>query len=160
MEVEHRYYIIKWSSIWIFLPFLIWLFKKNKAPLYSAIFLPITGISSMLHWSSNHKGDPRHLFDIFSSTTLIILLSIRLIQTNVHLCLFLLTGICLLFVIQRYLQINRTVSWDLITCIHLLFHYLIFLLAMFVHLPNIKWILFITVCILIHMIWLYSSYKM
>ena len=162
MDFQHRAYIIEYSSIWIFLPFLIWLWKWVKgvaAPFYTAIFLPITGIASMLHWNNNHTGDWKHNFDVVSSTTLIILLSYRLIETHrIQLCSLLLSGIIGFFIIQRYLQIERVLSWDIITCIHLLFHYFIFLLAMSVHEPNITYILLITIFIILHMIWLYSSF--
>ena len=156
MNFDHRAYIIKWSSIWIFVPFLFWIFNENRAPLYSAVFLPITGVASMIHWNNNNTGDWRHNVDIISSVTLVILLSIRLIQIHTWLCIFLLIGICLLFVIQRYLQMDRTLSWDVITYIHLLFHQFIFLLAMAVHSPNIYWVIFITILIVIHT--MYISY--
>jgi len=160
MDFAHRAYIIKWSSIWIFLPFFIWIWKRIKGstvPLYAAIFLPITGIASMLHWNNNHTGDWRHKFDLLSSTTLIILLAYRLIETHrIQLCSVLLSGIIGSFIIQRYLQIERGLSWDIITCIHLVFHYFIFLLAMSVHEPNITYILIITIFIILHMIWLYT----
>ena len=162
MNFEHRAYIIKWSSVWIFVPFLFWLYNK-RAPLYSAIFIPIVGITSMIHWGNNNTYDWRHIIDIFSSIVVIILLSVRLMQTDMYLCIFLLTIICSLFVIQRYLQDQfilereRKVSWGLITFIHLLFHYFIFLFAMCVHAPNVKLILLITIFIIVHTSWLYHK---
>lgn len=168
VTLAQRYYILAWTSLWIYVPAVVWLirFPSPLHPWYFLLLL-LSGTFSILHWTENKTGDWRHRADLVVAIVLAISLTYHLLKTGRFLiCGFLSGGLSLFFILQRLAQHAKDVNWAWVTFLHIIFRYLGFWLAMSVHLSD-AWELhayvglwaFLTSIYILHIVWLLQRSK-
>lgn len=162
VSLEQRFHILAWTSLWLYVPPIVWWLTReiNNVPLIYAIFIPLSGTLSLVHWTDNHPNSKKHKMDLYVAISLACMLTYRLIDTGRMLvCSCIVTCLMLFFILQRYAQRdkhnNNIVDWSMVTLFHLLFRYFAFWLAMAVHLPTTwPWELYAIVCALLTIIYI------
>ena len=172
ISLPHRFYILAWTSLWIYVPAIVW-FIRRQLPFLDCLMLLVSGTASILHWTKNKSNDWRHITDLVSAVILAVSLTYRLLQRHRFIvCSVLSGGLVVFFALQRFAQRKglQDVNWTLVTTLHVIFRYIGFWLAMAVHLP-FDWtvssysllVVLLTTFYVLHIVWLsrrFSSLKM
>ena len=142
-SVVQRNHVLAWTSLWIFVPFFVWLgcHVIGLPPGSSAFYaypLVVSGVASISHWTDNVTGDWKHRADLGCATFLLCIFTFRLLSTGqTGTAAALSSGLIVCFFLQRYTQTIRPVNWGKVLVYHSLFRYLAFWLSMSVHLPDV-----------------------
>lgn len=126
LNFPQRCYILAWTSLWIFLPAILF-----DVSWLDFVLLLLSGVFSIAHWTNNNTGDWRHIGDISIAVCLAASLIYRLIKTTrIVACIGLGGAFGAFFALQRFAQARRSLDWGFVTVLHLLFRYIGFWLAM------------------------------